>query len=245
MNEELNLKQIIEILLPKWIFILVTTLVVGAAFFFYSSYVTEPIYVAQGTLYISGAADAGQGDKNAELSDLMISQELARTYGQILSSNTFFKTVAEESGTDYTYRQLQRMTTIANVENTGLLQVNVSNIDPYVASRISNTILKCAPEEIERVVVGGSATIIDPAETPKAPSSPNIPKNTIIGALIGFVLAILVVFLQNMFDKSIKSADEIKDIFGLPVLGTVPVIDPHHDENKPKETSQTEAAKKK
>ena len=243
MNEELNLKQIIEILLPKWVFILVTTLVVGLAFFLYSNYVVEPSYVAQGTLYISGAADASKDDKNAELSDLMISQELARTYGQILSSNTFFKDVAEESKAGYTYRQLQRMTTIANIENTGLLQINVRNANPFMASRIANTILECAPEEIERVVVGGSATVIDPAETPKAPSSPNIPKNTIIGALIGFVLAIMIVFLRNMFDKSIKSADEIKDLFGLPVLGTVPVIDPHRDENKSMESSQSKENK--
>lgn len=230
MNEELNLKQIIEILLPKWVFILIATLTLGIIFYGYSNFLIEPVYVAQGTLYISGAADATKGDKNADLSDLMISQELARTYGQILSSNTFFKTVAEESGANYSFRQLQRITTIANVENTGLLQVSVSSTHPILAGKIANTILRCAPEEIERVVVGGSATVIDPAEIPKSPSSPNVMIYTVVGALIGFVLSILIVFLQNMFDKSIKSAEELKEIFGLPVLGTVPVIDPHRDD---------------
>ncbi len=239
MGEELNLKQIIEILLPRWLFILITTLVVGVAMFFYSTYVIEPTYVARGTLYISGAADKETGGDDAELSELMISQELARTYGQILSSNTFFKNVAKESKTGYAYATIQRMTTISNVENTGLLQVSVRNNDPYIASRIANTILECAPKEIKRVVVGGSAAVIDPAETPKAPSSPNIFKNTMLGLLVGFVLAILIVFLRNMFDKSIKSADELKEVFGLPVLGVIPVIDPHKDEGKSKDGSQT------
>lgn len=232
MNEELNLKQIIEILLPKWVFILIATLSLGIIFYGYSNFMIEPVYVAQGTLYISGAADTSKGDKNAELSDLMISQELARTYGQILSSNTFFKTVADESGANYSYRQLQRISTIVNVENTGLLQVSVSNTNPVLAGKIANSILRCAPKEIERVVVGGSATVIDPAEIPKSPASPNVMIYTVVGALIGFVLSILIVFLQNMFDKSIKSAEEIKDIFGLPVLGTVPVIDPHMSESE-------------
>ncbi len=238
MNEELNLKQIIEVLLPKWTFILIGSLIVALLAFMYSTYMVDPVYVAQGRLYITGTVDSLKDNKkqDTDLSDLMISQELSRTYGQFLTSNTFFKNVSKESKTAFTYEQIKKMTKISNVENTGILQVSVSNTDPVVASRIANTILKCAPKEIERIIVAGSASIIEIAETPKKPSSPNIPRNTVIGALAGFVLSILIVFLQNMFDKSIKSAEEIKEIFDLPVLGTVPVIDPHRDEEAKKDS---------
>ena len=244
MSEELNLKQIIEILLPRWVFILVASLVVGAIFCVYTVFFVEPVYVAQGSLYINASAES-QENKDAQLTDLMISQELARTYGEILSSNTFFKTVAKQSRTDYTYTQLQRLTSIEVVENTGLLQINAMNTDPKVASRIVNTILKYAPKEIERVVVGGSATVIDLAETPKAPAAPSVPKNTIIGVLVGFVFSILFIFLQNMFDKSIKSADELREAFGFPVLGTIPVIDPRRDEERSKSGYRSTGSKSK
>ncbi len=227
MKEELNLKQIIEILLPKWVFILIGTLFVALLAFLYSTYVMDDVFVSQGSLYVTGRVDAVSNDEkqDTDLSDLMISQELSRTYGKFLSSKTFFKNVAKTSETGYTYEKIQKMTRISNEDNTGILRVSVSSTDPKIASSIANTILDCAPDEIQRIVVAGSATIIERADTPKKPSSPNIPRNTIIGALAGFVLSILIIFLQNMFDKSIKSAEEIKDIFGLPILGTVPVID--------------------
>ena len=98
MNEEFSFSRIIATLMPKWPLILISTLLVGVLSFLYSTFFVTPIYQAGGTLYISGDTDDIIRDVN--LSDLMLSQELAKTYGQILSSNTFFKEVAEKSGTE-------------------------------------------------------------------------------------------------------------------------------------------------
>ena len=64
-----------------------------------------PIYQASGTLYVTGDVKNSTEyvQKDTSLSDLMLSQELAKTYGQILSSNTFFKAVAEKNGRGYDY----------------------------------------------------------------------------------------------------------------------------------------------
>ncbi len=235
MNEEFNLNQILEILLPKWPFILISTLLMGMIFFLYSTYLIDPTYTASGTLYITGDVDAiYEEDRNdTNLNDLMISQELAKTYGQILSSNTFFKKVAKASETGYTFSQLQGMTNISNIVGTGLLKISVNHNEPEMAAHISNTILNQAPDEIARVIVAGSATVIDPAEVPKSPSAPSIPKNVAVGALVGFAFAIIVVFLRSLLDKTIKSAEELKMLFGIPVLGTIPLIE------KKKETTPT------
>lgn len=146
--------------------------------YFYTSYMMDPIYVASGTLYITGDVNAISGSikQDTNLSDLMVSQELAKTYGQILSSNTFFKDVAEKSDSGYSYAAIQGMSTITNVEGTGMLKISVSHTNPQMAANLANTILNLAPDEIARVVVAGSATIIDPAEVPKAPASPSVPR---------------------------------------------------------------------
>ena len=226
MNEEFSINSILAILLPKWPVIFLSSVILGIAALLFSVFMIQPVYVAGGTLYITGDVNAVSGSvkQNTNLSDLMLSQELARTYGQILSSNTFFKSVAEESNTNYTYEQIQRLTSISNVEETGLLAVTVSHTNPQVACDLANTILRLAPSEIERIVVGGSAVIIDPAELPEAPSSPNIPKNTVMGILAGFVLSIVIIFLRDMFDHSIKSADDIAKSFSIPILGMIPAM---------------------
>ena len=222
MNEEFSLSYIFSILLPKWPLILISSVLVGVIAFFYSMFLITPVYEAGGTLYISG--DTDQTIKDANLSDLMLSQELAKTYGQILSSNTFFKEVAKKSGTDYTYDQIQMMTTITNIEETGILYVTVRNAVPLIACELTNTILELAPAELERVVIRGTATVIDPAEMPESPASPSIPRNTGVGMFLGFVMAVLFVFLSDLLDNSIKTAEELEQ-FGIPILGMIPSIE--------------------
>ena len=223
-NEEFSISNMISLLLPKWPLILISTILVGVLAFFYSVFLITPVYQAGGTLYISG--DTDQVIQDANLSDLMLSQELAKTYGQILSSNTFFKEVAAQSNTGYTYDQIQAMTTITNIEETGILYITVRNPQPAVAYKLTNMILKLAPAELERVVVRGTATIIDPAEMPESPSSPSIPKNTVVGAFLGFVLAVVFVFLADLFDNTVKTAEELEKTFEIPVLGMIPSIEP-------------------
>lgn len=226
MNEEISFNQIIDLFLPRWPFIVICTVIVAVFSFIWSSFMIDPMYRAEGTLYITGNAPNQEvtATETTDLNDLMTSQELARTYGQILSSNTFFKRVAAESGTRYTYEQIQGMTSIASIENTGLLTISVKNTDPKMACALANKILELAPEEISRIVVAGSATMIDPAELPRMPFSPNKVRNAMLGGILGFVFAVALIFLQNLMDKTIKSAEEIRQSFGLPVLGSIPEI---------------------
>ncbi len=223
MNEEFSFSRILAILLPKWLLILVSTLLVGVISFLYSVFLITPVYQAGGTLYISGDTDDIIRDVN--LSDLMLSQELAKTYGQILSSNTFFKDVADKSGTGYTYDQIQDMTTITNIEETGILYVAVVNPDPVIAYKLTNCILENAPAELERIVVRGTATVIDPAEIPEAPASPSIPRNTLLGLFLGGFLAVAAILLRDLFDSTFKNAEQVEKDFGIPILGTIPKIE--------------------
>ena len=227
MNEEFSISNLANILLPKWPVILICTIIMAILSFGYSKVLIEPTYVASGTLYITGDIDSVSGSlkQTTNLSDLMLSQELAKTYGQILSSNTFFKDVAKTSNMNFSYGYIQSLTTITNIEETGILRVSVRHEEPEVAYELTNTILNLAPSEIERIVVGGNATVIDSAELPKAPASPNVARNTVVGAFLGFVLAVLGVFLVDLFDNTIKSPEDLTIDDEVPILGMIPTIE--------------------
>ena len=226
-NGEFSITKLIDILLPKVPLILICTILMGIASFVYSQFFTQPTYVASGTLYITGDVNSISGGvrDNTDLSDLMLSQELAKTYGQILSSNNFFKDVAKTSNMGLPYEYIQGLTTITNLEETGILRVSVRHTDPKVAYELTNTILNLAPSEIERIVVGGNAAVIDVAELPTAPSSPNVPKNTIVGALAGFILVVLAIIIIDLFDNTIKAPEDIEFENEIPILGIIPSIE--------------------
>ncbi|MBO5683512.1 MAG: polysaccharide biosynthesis tyrosine autokinase [Akkermansia sp.] len=57
---------------------------------------------------------------------------------------------------------------------------------------------------------------------PGAPSSPNYRLNLIVGAVIGLLAGVVVAFIGNYFDTSIKTLEDAERSLGLPVLGVIP-----------------------
>lgn len=55
-----------------------------------------------------------------------------------------------------------------------------------------------------------------------APSKPNYRLNMIVGAVLGLLAGVVVAFISNYFDTSIKSLEDAEQALGLPVLGVIP-----------------------
>lgn len=64
--------------------------------------------------------------------------------------------------------------------------------------------------------------VIDPAETPKAPYTPNLPLNVSLGAIAGLLLSIVGVLGRNSLDTSFKLPGETSMYLRLPELGVIP-----------------------
>jgi len=66
--------------------------------------------------------------------------------------------------------------------------------------------------------------VVDQAETPRSPVSPNVQREIMIAFGTSLILAIAVVFGIEHFDNRIKSPQEMKALLGVPFLGMVPVV---------------------
>jgi len=68
--------------------------------------------------------------------------------------------------------------------------------------------------------------IVDPADPPAKPAKPRIPLNLAVGVLLGLGLGISTAFLQERLDDTLKGADDVERLFGLPALALIPSV--HH-----------------
>jgi len=64
--------------------------------------------------------------------------------------------------------------------------------------------------------------VIERAEVPVYPSSPNAKLNLALGALAGLGMALAAVFLRESLDTSVKSSDDIEDLLQIPTLAAIP-----------------------
>jgi succinoglycan biosynthesis transport protein ExoP len=68
------------------------------------------------------------------------------------------------------------------------------------------------------------AKLVQSAIRPDKPKSPVIVLNAIIGAFMGLIFSLGLVFLAEYIDDTIKTPDEIEQYKGLPFLGSIPQI---------------------
>ncbi|WP_344118905.1 polysaccharide biosynthesis tyrosine autokinase [Kocuria aegyptia] len=71
----------------------------------------------------------------------------------------------------------------------------------------------------------GASVVIQPlsnASLPLAPSSPNLKLNLALGLVGGLGLGIIYVFARYKLDRRIRSVEELRDRFGVTVLGAIP-----------------------
>jgi uncharacterized protein involved in exopolysaccharide biosynthesis len=64
-------------------------------------------------------------------------------------------------------------------------------------------------------------SILNPAVPPLEPSGPRILFNTLISVLLGTILGVGLSMLIEMLNRPIRSVSDMKDVLGIPVLGTI------------------------
>ncbi|MBN2382180.1 GumC family protein [bacterium] len=91
--------------------------------------------------------------------------------------------------------------------------------------------------QLKETTVQNSVTIVDlrviePPLLPRKPISKKYPTKISVAALIGLVFGIIISFLMEYIDLSIKSPDEVKHYLSLPVAGIIPHIETTFDEGR-------------
>jgi non-specific protein-tyrosine kinase len=64
-------------------------------------------------------------------------------------------------------------------------------------------------------------SIVDPAEKPFSPVSPNIVLNTLLAVLLGLTLSVAAAFLLEYLDDTIRSPEEVRALIGAPTLAVI------------------------
>ncbi len=79
--------------------------------------------------------------------------------------------------------------------------------------------------QIEAASQIGNIDVIDPAVTPLKPVRPKKKENVIIGLVASLLLGIILAFLLEYLDNTVKTEDEVKRLLGIPILGIIPRFD--------------------
>ena len=150
---------------------------------------------------------------------------LVNDYKEIIKSVEVLSDVLAEEKSDLSTAELSNMVSVSIPTDTRLIAISVEDQDPKEAAKLANSIRKLSSEKIKNVTKVQDVTTLEEAEVPDKPSSPNIKRNAVLGALVGAFLAIVGVLLGEVLDDRVRRAEDVEDILGLTLLGIVPNTD--------------------
>lgn len=238
----IDLYELLLKLLDKWRWIALCAIGGAIIMLLYTIFLVTPKYQATSKIYVVNSKDSV-----LNLSDLQISNYLAKDYTEVFSNWELHSTVINElkylrdeadeeelqewyvtrqelDNLDiegYTYKKLNEIVTISNPADTRILYIRITSTNAVEARILANVYASCGSEFIAKRMDTNAPKSFERARTPVSPSSPNKTRNTIIGFLLGALAAVGVITLRFLIDDYVRTADDVEKYLHLPTLGTI------------------------
>lgn len=222
-NDTFDLFDLLQDVKRSIILIVCATILSGFFGFCISKFVIEPEYESVVTMIVNTKQDSSSAITN---DNIQSAQKLVSTYSFIIKSNTVLNQVISNLKLDVDYSELKKNVYVDAVNDTQIIRVAVRNPDRKLAEKIVVQISKVAPDIIVDNVEAGSCKVISQVETSNSPVTPNVLKDTLIGAAVGFVVAIFGIVLYTFVkEKKIVDEADIQRYLDMPVLGVIPEVE--------------------
>lgn len=236
MEKTYSIEDIVSLLIRKlWLMILLTVIGGGIAFTF-SKFVLPLQYSSHITMYVQSYTDISEGSTSQN--NISNSKQLVNTYMEVLKDDAVMNAVGDMLITQYQNGSLKECfaineegkidptsirecLTISSVTDTSAVKVVATTNDAELSAMICNNLTQVAPQFVGEAVGVGSINTIDQAKIYETPVSPNILKNSAIGAIAGLMLAVLIIFVMDLFDNTIKGTEMISQKHQLALLGEI------------------------
>jgi len=220
-----ELRDYIRILRRRWRLITATVLVAVAASAGFSA-LQVPQYAASAQLFVStpsGGAEAYQGG--------LFSQQRVLSYADLITGEEIAAQVLDDlgdAGGEITASELSEQLSSSVMPETVLLEVTATDPGPARAQRLANAVgdafttyvaeLETPPGRTKAPI---KATVVDSADLPTDPVSPQVFRNVALASVLGLLLGVGLAVLRETLDSSVKTVAEVEEIMGASVLGTV------------------------
>lgn len=226
MNEQLSIMNVVDMLLKKWYVLFIAAIIGGLCSYIFTDLFIQPKYSAGTTLYVNAST---KKTEEVSSSNIAASQQLVNTYAEILKARDFLDKIARDLDGKYTSNEIKSMLTMTSVNKTEVLSVVVKGTNKDDVYKIAQRLADYSTDELKNVVGAGSVTILESPLEPKNPVSPNVRANTLIGVLLGLLLAGLFIVVLDLLDTRIKSGEEFANNYEEPLLGEIPTLEEAQD----------------
>lgn len=202
-SKEINLKEVFQILKRYVWIILIITIITTIAGMFYTKATYTPMYQSTSRIII--------GADNTLITTLKV----------IIQDSTVLEKVVKKLDLPYPPETLSGKILVGSIDNSQVVTITVTDSNPEQAAIIANTIAETYKEEIPAIMNFKDITLLSEAKVYPIPINEDQNKTIIIALIGGIVIGIGLAFLLDSLNDSVRKEDEVEELLGIPVLGSV------------------------
>ena len=222
MQENISITDILKICLKKWKIVAIITILCAFGAYLISSFMMAPMYKSVGQINTKNTRFATEEIDDVTIGAINAAEKLGATFIEMLKNDTFLSKVKNMGNFSLSTGEIRSMLVFEQPDDTGIINIRVNAEDPKLAYMLVQEILRHAPSYLEGEMQGTTVDILQEARFETAPYAPNTARNIILGLLLGLVLGVVGAMCLEFFNKKIETADEIEEIFNIPILGEIP-----------------------
>lgn len=215
---EIDLMELILALLRKWWLIGLSAVLAAAVGFFVARFVIEPTYESTTAVYVISR----QNEEATTYSDLQLGTQLMKDFAVLAASRTVAERVIDRLELSMTANELRNILNVTSASDTRIMYIKVTHTDPVMAQKIADAVREEAAKHALNVMDVEAVNIAETANLPTQKAAPSISKYTLMGGVLGGLLAAAVLVVLFLLDDTIKSPDDVDKYLKLSTLGTIP-----------------------
>ena len=219
---EIDVLALLHKLWTKKLLILFTAFYFAAFSFLGTYFFIQPTYTSTTRIYVVNQAT---DNKNLSAQDLQAGTYLVNDYKEIITSNDVLSEVIKDEKLNLSEAELSKMVSVNIPTDTRLISISVKSKTGQDAQVLANKVREVASKKIKTVTKVEDVTTLEEAKLPSSPSSPNIKRNVLLGAILGGFVAIVAVLVREVLDDRIRRPEDVEDVLEMTLLGIVPDTD--------------------
>lgn len=221
-SDEIDVLALLHKLWTKKLLILFTAFYFAAFSFLGTYFFIQPTYTSTTRIYVVNQAT---DNNNLSAQDLQAGTFLVKDYKEIITSNDVLSEVIKDEKLNMTEAELAKMISVDIPTDTRLISISVKAKTGQDAQVLANKVREVASKKIKNVTKVDDVTTLGEAKLPSSPSSPNIKRNVLLGAILGGFVAIVAVLVREVLDDRIRRPEDVEDVLGMTLLGIIPDTD--------------------
>lgn len=228
MNQEIqddevtiDLMELFSTLWAKKTIIILSVVFMALVAFVGTKMFVTPKYTSVTKLFVMTKND--DTSASATYTDLQTGSMLTKDYMELVKSRPVLEKTISKLKLDVTPEELAEMITTETPTDTRIMSISVTDDDPKEAKQIADTLRKAVSVQITEIMSADSVNTVEEGNLPTSPSSPNVKKNMMLGALLGLVISMGLIVLISILDDTVKTPDDVEKYLGLNVLTSIPI----------------------